>query len=91
MAWLTLRGDASGENKENEGTPFNALAVACSRADDPTKHELRVYAAATQPLDEQCEIVKPHSLGTVTPVALDASFFRTLRGPAAQVDKMGDV
>ena len=27
---------------------------------------------ATQPLDEQCEIVKPHSLGTVTPVALDA-------------------
>ena len=72
MAWLTLRGDASGENKENDGTAFNALAVACSRADDPTKHELRVYAAATQPLDEQCEIVKPHSLGTVTPVALDA-------------------
>ncbi|CAL6358378.1 unnamed protein product [Bathycoccus prasinos] len=72
MAWLTLRGDASGDNKENEGVAFNALAVACSRTDDPTKHELRVYAAATQPLDEQCEIVKPHSLGTIAPVALDA-------------------
>ena len=72
MAWLTLRGDSSGENKENEGVAFNALAVACSRTDDPTKHELRVYAAATQPLDEQCEIVKPHSLGTIAPVALDA-------------------
>jgi len=72
MAWLTLRGDASGENKENEGVAFNALAVACSRTDDPTKHELRVYAAATQPLDEQCEIVKPHSLGAIAPVALDA-------------------
>jgi len=72
MAWLTLRGDASGENKENEGAAFNALAVACSLTNDPTKHELRVYAAATQPLDEQCEIVKAHSLGTVAPVALDA-------------------
>ncbi|CAL6366532.1 unnamed protein product [Bathycoccus prasinos] len=72
MAWLTLRGDASGDNKGNEGVAFNALAVACSRTDDPTKHELRVYAAATQPLDEQCEIVKPHSLGTIAPVALDA-------------------
>jgi hypothetical protein len=72
MAWLTLRGDASGENKENEGAAFNALAVACSLTNDPTKHEMRVYAAATQPLDEQCEIVKAHSLGTVAPVALDA-------------------
>ena len=70
MAWLTLH-DAFGDNNEKEKS-FNALAVACYRTDDVTKHELRVYAAATQPLDEQCEIVKAHSLGSVAPVALDA-------------------